>query len=43
MHAIQGGGIVVPAAGEFVSVLTQREMFEHQIGQERDELERYPA
>jgi VIT1/CCC1 family predicted Fe2+/Mn2+ transporter len=31
------------AAGEFVSMLTQREMFEYQIGQERDELERYPA
>jgi VIT1/CCC1 family predicted Fe2+/Mn2+ transporter len=31
------------AAGEFVSMLSQREMFEYQIGQERDELERYPA
>ncbi len=30
------------AAGEFVSMLSQREMFEYQIGQERDELERYP-
>ncbi len=31
------------AAGEFVSMLSQREMFEYQIEQERDELERYPA
>jgi vacuolar iron transporter family protein len=31
------------AAGEFVSMLSQREMFEYQIGQEKDELERYPA
>jgi VIT1/CCC1 family predicted Fe2+/Mn2+ transporter len=31
------------AAGEFISMLSQREMFEHQIGQEKDELERYPA
>jgi VIT1/CCC1 family predicted Fe2+/Mn2+ transporter len=31
------------AAGEYVSMLSQREMFEHQIGEERDELERYPA
>jgi VIT1/CCC1 family predicted Fe2+/Mn2+ transporter len=31
------------AAGEFISVRTQREMFEHQIGQEREELEMYPA
>lgn len=30
------------AAGEYISVLSQREMFEHQIAQERDELERYP-
>lgn len=30
------------AAGEFVSVRTQREMFEHQIAQEKEELERYP-
>jgi len=30
------------AAGEFVSMLSQREMFEHQIAQEKDELERYP-
>jgi vacuolar iron transporter family protein len=31
------------AAGEFISMLSQREMFEHQISQEKDELERYPA
>ncbi len=31
------------AAGEFISMLSQKEMFEHQIAQERDELERYPA
>jgi vacuolar iron transporter family protein len=31
------------AAGEYISMLSQREMFEHQIAQERDELERYPA
>jgi VIT1/CCC1 family predicted Fe2+/Mn2+ transporter len=30
------------AAGEFVSMLSQKEMFEHQIAQEKDELERYP-
>lgn len=30
------------ASGEYVSVRSQREMFEHQIGQERAELERYP-
>jgi len=30
------------ASGEFISVLSQREMFEHQIAQERDELARYP-
>jgi len=30
------------AAGEFISMLSQREMFEYQIGQEKDELERYP-
>ena len=31
------------AAGEYISMLSQREMFEHQISQEKDELERYPA
>ena len=31
------------AAGEYISMLSQREMFEYQIAQERDELERYPA
>ena len=30
------------AAGEFISMLSQKEMFQHQISQERDELERYP-
>ncbi len=30
------------AAGEYVSMRTQREMFEHQIAQERAELETYP-
>ena len=30
------------AAGEFISMLSQKEMFEHQISQERDELKRYP-
>ena len=30
------------AAGEFISMLSQREMFEYQIAQEKDELERYP-
>jgi vacuolar iron transporter family protein len=31
------------AAGEYISMLSQKEMFEHQIAQEKDELERYPA
>jgi VIT1/CCC1 family predicted Fe2+/Mn2+ transporter len=30
------------AAGEYVSMRSQREMFEYQIGLERDELEKYP-
>ena len=30
------------ASGEYVSVRAQREMFEYQIGLERDELEKYP-
>lgn len=30
------------AAGEFISMQTQREMFEHQIAQEKEELELYP-
>ena len=30
------------AAGEYVSVRSQRELFEHQIGEEREELARYP-
>ncbi len=31
------------AAGEYISMLSQREMFEYQIGQEREELATYPA
>jgi VIT1/CCC1 family predicted Fe2+/Mn2+ transporter len=31
------------ASGEYVSVRSQREMYEHQIGLERDELAKYPA
>ena len=31
------------AAGEYVSMRSQREMFERQIAAERDELQRYPA
>ncbi|MBI4293869.1 MAG: VIT1/CCC1 transporter family protein [Betaproteobacteria bacterium] len=31
------------AAGEYVSVRSQREMYEHQIGLERNELAEYPA
>jgi VIT1/CCC1 family predicted Fe2+/Mn2+ transporter len=30
------------AAGVFISMLSPREMFEHQISQEREELRRYP-
>lgn len=30
------------AAGEYISMRTQREMFEHQIAQEKEELETYP-
>jgi VIT1/CCC1 family predicted Fe2+/Mn2+ transporter len=30
------------AAGEFISMQTQREMFEHQIAQEKEELDLYP-
>jgi VIT1/CCC1 family predicted Fe2+/Mn2+ transporter len=30
------------AAGEWVSVRSQRELYEHQIAEEREELERYP-
>lgn len=30
------------AAGEYISVRSQRELFEYQIGQEKDELELYP-
>ena len=35
-------GAFAMAAGEFVSVRSQRELFEYQIGLERDELEEYP-
>ncbi len=35
-------GALSMAAGEFVSVRSQREMFEYQIGLEADELEEYP-
>jgi len=35
-------GALSMAAGEFVSVRSQREMFEYQIGLERDELAEYP-
>lgn len=31
------------AAGEYISVRSQREMYEYQIGLERDELNQYPA
>lgn len=31
------------AAGEYVSMRSQREMYEHQIAQEREELDQYPA
>ncbi|MEW6133785.1 MAG: VIT1/CCC1 transporter family protein [Pseudomonadota bacterium] len=36
-------GALSMAAGEYVSVRSQREMFEYQIGLEREELEQYPA
>ena len=35
-------GAFAMAAGEYVSVRSQRELFEHQIGLERDELKQYP-
>jgi VIT1/CCC1 family predicted Fe2+/Mn2+ transporter len=35
-------GAASMAAGEYVSMRSQREMFEHQIGLERDELATYP-
>jgi vacuolar iron transporter family protein len=35
-------GALSMAAGEFVSVRSQREMFEYQIGLEADELQQYP-
>jgi VIT1/CCC1 family predicted Fe2+/Mn2+ transporter len=36
-------GSLSMASGEYVSVRSQREMFEYQIGLERDELAEYPA
>ncbi len=36
-------GALSMAAGEWVSMRSQREMFEYQIGLERDELAQYPA
>jgi len=41
-HRTGAGGAFSMAAGEWVSVRSQRELFEHQIGEEREELERYP-
>jgi vacuolar iron transporter family protein len=35
-------GAFAMAAGEYVSVRSQRELFEYQIGLERDELDEYP-
>ena len=35
-------GALSMAAGEYVSVRSQRELFEYQIGLERDELAKYP-
>jgi VIT1/CCC1 family predicted Fe2+/Mn2+ transporter len=35
-------GALSMAAGEYISVRSQREMFEYQIGAERDELQQYP-
>ena len=35
-------GALSMAAGEYISMRTQREMFEYQIGLERDELNEYP-
>jgi VIT1/CCC1 family predicted Fe2+/Mn2+ transporter len=35
-------GAFAMAAGEFVSMKSQRELFEYQIGLERDELDQYP-
>ncbi len=44
MSGIAGllAGALSMAAGEYVSMRSQREMFEYQIGLERDELEEYP-
>ncbi|MEP7205837.1 MAG: VIT1/CCC1 transporter family protein [Casimicrobiaceae bacterium] len=35
-------GALAMAAGEYVSVQSQRELYEHQIGLEREELQQYP-
>jgi vacuolar iron transporter family protein len=35
-------GVAGLLAGEYISMLSQREMFEHQISQESEELKRYP-
>jgi VIT1/CCC1 family predicted Fe2+/Mn2+ transporter len=35
-------GAISMAAGEYISVRSQREMFEYQIGLEKDELDHYP-
>ena len=35
-------GALSMGAGEYVSVRSQRELFEYQIGLEADELEKYP-
>ena len=44
LAGIAGGlaGAFSMAAGEYISVKSQREMFEYQIGLERDELAQYP-
>ncbi len=44
MSGIAGwlAGAFSMAAGEYISMQSQRELFEHQIGEERSELERYP-
>jgi len=44
MSGIAGllAGALSMASGEYVSVRSQREMYEYQIGLERDELEEYP-
>src|SRR6266480_2776004 len=41
-HTVVLSGIAGMAAGEYVSVQSQRELYEHQIALERDELKQYP-